>query len=381
MVPRPARFSSLEALCYSEFVQDRFMRAVGALLGGLIGYSATQYAQTWTPGTATAGFVIILAGVALGGLVGSLVTPTLARWFVRAMSWVLHGLAVLSLRDLVLAAFGLTAGLLLAFFVGYLLEGLPLIGPYVRLVAGLIFGYLGLHIALQRREEVSGMLRPDEQREAADQSRRPRPTAKLLDTSVIIDGRIADICLTGFLEGPLLVPRSVLAELQRIADSSDVLRRNRGRRGLDILNRLQRELEIVEILDDGAGSTDVDTRLVALAKAQAAWVVTNDFNLSKVAELQGVRVLNVNELAQAVRTAVLPGEEMSVHVIRDGKEAGQGVAYLDDGTMIVVEGGKRYIGETPEVIVTSVLQTAAGRMIFARPKSNEPAGPSSVQKR
>ncbi len=353
------------------------MRAIGALLGGLVGYQVTQ---VWAPVSATGGFAFVVAGVALGGLAGSLVTPALARWFVHAMAWVLHGLAALSLRDLLLAAFGLTSGLLLAFFVGYLLEGLPLIGPYVRLVAGLVFGYLGLHIALQRRDEVSGMIQRQGARPSAEPSK-PRPTAKLLDTSVIIDGRIADICITGFLEGPLLVPRSVLNELQRIADSSDVLKRNRGRRGLDILNRLQRELEIVEIIDDGAGTGDVDARLVALARARGAWVVTNDFNLSKVAELQGVRVVNVNELAQAVRTTVLPGEELSVHVIRDGKEAGQGVAYLDDGTMIVVEGGKRYIGETPDVIVTSVLQTAAGRMVFARPKSSEPTGPSSVQKR
>ncbi|MGH2373065.1 MAG: PIN/TRAM domain-containing protein [bacterium] len=356
------------------------MRAIGALLGGLIGYQVVQLAQAWAPGEGTTGFVPILAGVVVGGLIGSLVTPALGRWFVRAMAWVLHGLAALSLRDLLLAAFGLTAGLLLAFFVGYLLEGLPLIGPYVRLVAGLVFGYLGLHVALQRRDEVSGMIERPAMRPSAEPSK-ARVTEKLLDTSVIIDGRIADICLTGFLEGPLLVPRSVLAELQRIADSSDVLKRNRGRRGLDILNRLQRELEIVQIIEDGAGTGDVDTRLVALARARSAWVVTNDFNLSKVAELQGVRVLNVNELAQAVRTTVLPGEELSVHVIRDGKEAGQGVAYLDDGTMIVVEGGKRYIGETPDVIVTSVLQTAAGRMVFARPKSSEPAGPSSVPKR
>ncbi len=356
------------------------MRGVGALLGGLIGYQTVQIAQAWTPAAAAAGFLLIVAGVAIGGLVGLLVAPALGRGFVRVMAWVLHGLAALSLHDLLLAGFGLTGGLLLAFFVGYLLEGLPLIGPYVRLVAGLIFGYLGLHIALQRRDEVAGMLPRQSVRSTADHPG-VHPSSKLLDTSVIIDGRIADICLSGFLEGPLLVPRSVLVELQRIADSADALRRNRGRRGLDILNRLQRELEIVEIIEDGLGEGDVDSQLVALAKAQGAWVVTNDFNLSKVAELQGVRVLNVNELAQAVRPTVLPGEELSVHVIRDGKEAGQGVAYLDDGTMIVVEGGKRYIGETPEVIVTSVLQTSAGRMIFARPKASEPTGPSSVQKR
>jgi uncharacterized protein YacL len=361
-------------------MRDRIMRGVGALLGGLIGYQTVQIAQVWKPAVASAGFLPIVGGVAIGGLVGLLVTPALGRGFVRAMAWVLHGLAGLSLHDLLLAGFGLTVGLLLAFFVGNLLKGLPLIGPYIGLVAGLIFGYLGLHIALQRRDEVAGMLPRQSVRSTANHPG-VHPTSKLLDTSVIIDGRIADICLSGFLEGPLLVPRSVLAELQKIADSSDVLRRNRGRRGLDVLNRLQRELEIVEIIEDELGDGDVDAQLVVLARARGACVVTNDFNLSKVAELQGVRVLNVNELAQAVRPTVLPGEELSVHVIRDGKEAGQGVAYLDDGTMIVVEGGKRYSGETSDVIVTSVLQTSAGRMIFARPKASEPTGSSGVQKR
>jgi len=195
---------------------------------------------------------------------------------------------------------------------------------------------------------------------------------KILDTSVIIDGRIADICETGFIEGTLIIPNFVLEELQHIADSSDNLKRNRGRRGLDILNRIQRDLGIkVEIYDassigDGA---DVDTKLVLLAKALRGKIVTNDFNLNKVAELQGIAVLNVNELANAVKPVVLPGEEMEVHLIKDGKESGQGIGYLDDGTMIVVDGGKRHIGETIDVSVTSVLQTAAGRMIFAKPKS------------
>ena len=192
---------------------------------------------------------------------------------------------------------------------------------------------------------------------------------KLLDTSVIIDGRVADVVKAGFLEGPLVVPRSVLNELQRIADSSDTLRRNRGRRGLDILHRLQQELQAVQIMDDPKDpGLDVDSLLITMAKQLHGWIVTNDFNLNKVAELQGIKVLNINELAQSLRPIVLPGEELVVQVVKDGKEAGQGIGYLDDGTMVVVEGGKKYIGEKSDVVVTSVLQTVAGRMIFGRPK-------------
>jgi uncharacterized protein YacL len=239
---------------------------------------------------------------------------------------------------------------------------------------------LGIQIALQRRDEISSLARSARGAGPGPEVAGGATSAKLLDTSVIIDGRIADICTSGFLDGPLFVPRSVLAELQRVADSPDVLRRNRGRRGLDILNRLQKDLTTVQILEDGTGMGDVDAQLVALARAHHASIVTTDFNLSKVAELQGVRVLNVNGLAQALRPAVLPGEEISVQVIKDGKEAGQGVAYLEDGTMIVVEGGKRHIGETVDTVVTSVLQTAAGRMIFARPKSTEPTGTSTERR-
>jgi uncharacterized protein YacL len=172
------------------------------------------------------------------------------------------------------------------------------------------------------------------------------------------------------------VPRSVLAELQRIADASDQIRRNRGRRGLDILNKMQKELHSVQIYDEGddLASGQVDAQLVRVARTLGAWIVTNDYNLNKIAELQGVRVLNVNELANAIKPVMIPGEELSVHVIKDGKEAGQGVGYLDDGTMIVVEGGKKHIGETLDTVVTSVLQTVAGRMIFARPKVLEKDG-------
>lgn len=335
-------------------MRDPFVRVAGVLLGGLVGYQAVILAYAWVPAAPSMGFLDEAAGVVLGGLIGFLLGPPVARVFVSAMEWVLGGLSHLSLHDLLLAAFGLTSGLVLAFFVGYLLEGLPLIGPYVRLVAGVVLGYLGLHVALRRRDEISGALLPQGHLPTRG-CPAPQATPKLLDTSVIIDGRIAEICVSGFLEGPIVVPRSVLAELQRIADSPDALRRNRGRRGLDILNRLRRELVTVQILDEEAPpGQDVDARLVTLAKLHRAAIVTTDFNLSKVAELEGVRVLNVNQMAQALRPTVLPGEELSVHVVRDGKEAGQGVAYMEDGTMIVVEGGRRYIGETFGVIVTKI---------------------------
>jgi uncharacterized protein YacL len=194
---------------------------------------------------------------------------------------------------------------------------------------------------------------------------------KILDTNVIIDGRIADICRSGFLEGTLMVPRFVLEELQHIADSSDLLRRNKGRRGLDILNKMRKEQGIrVEIRDfEDLDDHEVDANLIKVAKRLDAPVITNDYNLNKVAELEGVKVLNINELANAVKPLYLPGEEIvTVDVIRDGKEVGQGIAYLEDGTMIVIEGGKKYIGQSISVLVTSVLQTSAGRMIFAKPK-------------
>ncbi len=203
----------------------------------------------------------------------------------------------------------------------------------------------------------------------------PKPASganslKILDTSAIIDGRIADLCKTNFIEGGLIIPGFVLIELQKIADSPDPLRRNRGRRGLDLLNKIQKENQIaVKIFDrDYEELNEVDTKLLRLAMELGAKVVTNDFNLNKVAELYGVQVLNINELSNAIKPVVLPGEEMMVHVLRDGKEYGQGIGYLEDGTMIVVEGGKNYIGMDIEILVTSVLQTSAGRMIFAKPR-------------
>jgi uncharacterized protein YacL len=203
---------------------------------------------------------------------------------------------------------------------------------------------------------------------------------KLLDTNVIIDGRIADVCRAGFVEGPIYVPRFVLEELQQIADSSDSLKRARGRRGLDILNQMQKEmdLEVPELaVSDPSG--EVDARLVIAARQVGGAIITNDYNLNRVAELQGVDVLNINELANALKPVVLPGEEMRVTIIKEGKEKDQGIAYLDDGTMIVVEGARRLIDQTMDVSVTSVLQTVQGKMIFARIKETEEAGTGRVE--
>ena len=261
-----------------------------------------------------------------------------------------------------------------------LLLGIPLAGlpePWgtllplgVSIFLGL--GMLGLVVAKRKdllvAAEAVGLLRPP----SADRSSglgRGDPRI-VVDTSAIIDGRIAEIVESGFIYGTLVIPRFVLDELQHIADSSDTLRRNRGRRGLEILNRMQKEpntpVEIVE--DDVPDIPEVDAKLVALALSRSRVILTNDFNLNRVAELQGVRVMNINSLANAVKPAVLPGEELRVRVIQEGKEAGQGVGFLDDGTMIVVEGGARHIDKELDVSVTRVLQTVAGRMIFAQPR-------------
>jgi uncharacterized protein YacL len=244
----------------------------------------------------------------------------------------------------------------------------PDAGPLGRGLFGLLLTYLGASVALAKRDELEDMSTKLFPKTAAR-----RQGFKILDTSVIIDGRIVDLSEVGFLEGTLVIPQFVLRELQQIADSPDPLKRNRGKRGFDVLQRLQRlPGATVRIEDqDFPQVREVDRKLIELAKAMGGKVVTNDYNLNKVAELSGVSVLNVNELANALRPVVLPGELVHVHVVKEGKEAGQGVAYLDDGTMVVVDHGKRFIGQQVSVTVTSVLQTTAGRMIFSRLKDEE----------
>ncbi|NLK44354.1 MAG: PIN/TRAM domain-containing protein [Tissierellia bacterium] len=278
-----------------------------------------------------------------------------------------------SVYDIAISSVGLIIGLLIAFLLSQPINnlGIPYVGVVSSIVLYGIFGYLGLTIPNRKKDDIQSNL-GNIRRSSRDRIKSSSKTCpKVLDTSVIIDGRIADICKTGFIEGPLVIPQFVLEELQHIADSSDSLKRNRGRRGLDILNKIQKELDIEVIINDKKidGVEEVDSKLLKLTQILKGKIITNDYNLNKVAEVQGIEVLNINELANAVKPVVLPGEEMVVHVIKDGKELNQGLAYLDDGTMIVVEGGRKFIGETIDVIVTSVLQTSAGRMIFAKPKS------------
>src|SRR5437868_1779639 len=326
-----------------------------------------------------------IVGIGVGGaLLAFVFTPYIAvvpyRWMREAAA-----------SDLVAAIIGLIIGLIISFLIAIPLANLPgIFGRMLPFVGTVVCGGLGVTLAVQRKNDLSHLIQAsfanrrtrDREREEERQKEKEKEGDKehasqlqpvtqiLLDTSAIIDGRIADISQTGFISGALLVPRFVLNELQHIADSADTMRRNRGRRGLEMLNRLQKDTTMpIEITDtDVEGIVEVDSKLVKLAQTLRCPIITNDFNLNRVAELQGVKVLNINELANAVKPVLLPGEDIVIKIIQDGKELGQGVGYLDDGTMIVVEGGRQYMGSTIEVSVTRVLQTVAGRMIFAHPK-------------
>ncbi|MEH7124662.1 PIN/TRAM domain-containing protein [Bacillus sp. JJ1532] len=326
--------------------------------------------------------IALLNNPYVSALLGAIIFYLISFWavdhVVNVVKWVEESLVKAPITDIIFGSVGLVFGLIIAFLIGYALTTIevPVLNTVAPIVLTLIFGYLGFQVGFKKRDELLTLFSNRKKKNIEEETEAPpKNVLKLLDTSVIIDGRIADICQTGFLEGTIVIPQFVLEELQHIADSSDVLKRNRGRRGLDILNRIQKELAIkVEIYEgDFEEIQEVDSKLVKLAKVTNGIVVTNDFNLNKVCEFQGVSVLNINDLANAVKPVVLPGEEMKVQVIKDGKEQNQGIAYLDDGTMIVVEDGRDYIGKHIDVLVTSVLQTSAGRMIFAKPKLLEKA--------
>ncbi len=299
-------------------------------------------------------------------------SPRLIELFTQFVDFVETRLTEMSLAEIFFGVVGLVVGLVIAFLVSSLTAKMALnwLAFVINAVLYFTFGYLGWSVVTKRRSEINtpSWFKRGAREKTSKASLVARP--KILDTSVIIDGRVADICRTGIIEGNLIVPTFVLSELRHIADSADPLKRNRGRRGLDILNAMQEELDIpIKVVDtDYEDLDEVDAKLIKLAYDMGGVVVTNDYNLNKVAGVQRVPVLNINELANAIKPVLLPGEEMIVSIMKEGKEAGQGVAYLADGTMIVVDGGRRYLGEETGVVVTSALQTSAGRMIFAKVK-------------
>ena len=334
-----------------------------------------------------ASMLCILVGAILGGFIGFIMSSFLIRQLKRFNVWVETQFNKMPIHDVVAGACGLAIGLIIANLLSYSFAKIPVVGDYIPVVFSIVLGYLGIHITIKKRKDLTGIFDvipktlkdavklKEKEKEKAAKAAEPAPQEKklykLLDTSVIIDGRIADICETGFIEGTLLIPVFVLEELQHIADSADALKRIRGRRGLDILQKIRTEsnklkVEITNV--DFDDISEVDSKLVRLGQQVGGKIITNDFNLNKVAQLRGVEVLNINELSNAVKPVVIPGESMQVTVVKDGKEPGQGVAYLDDGTMIVIENGRRHLNTTINVEVTSALQTAAGRMIFAKPR-------------
>lgn len=320
-------------------------------------------------GTTLMTIITYILGALLGALLGYILSPLVLRLIWKVIQRMETGLSDFSTQDLLIGTLGLLFGLIIANLIGLAFSKLPIIGAYGPIVFSIIFGYAGMSIAVRKKTEIASWVSFFRLPRSREKERKKEEfSGKLLDTSSIIDGRIAEICSTGFLEGPLLVPVFVLEELQLIADSSDVLKRNKGRRGLDILKQMQEDnyVEVRIINDDFDDVQGVDSKLVRLGRKINAKVVTNDYNLNKVAALQGVVVLNINDLANALKPARIPGEHMEVLVVKAGKENNQGVGYLDDGTMIVVENGQKYIGSTVPVVVTSVLQTSAGRMIFVK---------------
>jgi uncharacterized protein YacL len=357
----------------------KILRVIGTILGMVIGvyvftvllplvtiFIAIPAGIDFTP--LTIGYYAV--GALVFGLIFYFLTPLLINLFNLIVIWADSKLKAVPTQDIALVVISLIITLVIGLLLSYPIYRIPVVGVFISPVLTLLLVFIGVRFVLNRKEEFS-FITPLFNRNARS-GNRENEVFKILDTSAIIDGRIVDICKTGFLEGIIVVAGFVLEELRHIADSPDLLKRNRGRRGLDVLNKIQKEMDIpVQIYEgDFEDIAEVDSKLVRLAKTITGKIITNDFNLNKVCELQGIGVLNINELANAVKPVVLPGEEMVAQVIKEGKEAGQGVAYLDDGTMVVVEGGRRFIGETIEVLVTSVLQTAAGRMIFAKPKQD-----------
>lgn len=363
----------------------KLMRIILTIIGAIVGYGVFLLARYLIDVagygekislSATQEVCVAALCALIFGLIFFRLTPALGKQGSKVADNIETDLQKVSTNDIVMGTVGLIAGLVIAYLISRIYVGIPilLVDVVLNIITYLILGFLGVVIATRKGPDIrSAWLSGRKNGGVASSKGRGKHEAepKIFDTSVIIDGRIADIMKTGFIEGRIVIPEFVLIELRHIADSSDSLKRNRGRRGLDILNKIQSEYGI-EIYNTEAEKAldeipEVDVKLLKLAQIMNGKVVTNDFNLNKVAGIKGVEVLNINELANTLKPVVLPGEEMTLFLVKEGKENNQAVAYLDDGTMIVVEDGRKYIGKTIKVLVTSVLQTAAGRMIFAKP--------------
>lgn len=353
----------------------KILSAVITLIGIALGLTLFFFLENTTdifPGGIVAMTVLAISTIIVFGIIFSLLAPIFIHIGLSITAKIEKEFSQFKTVDILTSSLGGIIGLIIAYFIGTIVQKIPVVGVPISAFFYIFMLYLGIKISLKRKEDILSLFVPSNwpATKNKDQSmiaETVRP--KILDTSVIIDGRIADIAKTGFIEGKLIVPSFVLEELRHIADSSDDLKRTKGRRGLDILNSMQAELKLqFEITEKDFDTVkEVDMKLLKLAEELGGIVLTNDFNLNKVAKFQGVKVLNINELSNAVKPIFLPGEVLDVTVIKEGKEMNQGVAYLEDGTMIVVEGAKKMVGMQKTVIVTSVLQTAAGRMIFAKP--------------
>ena len=342
-------------------------------------YLVSQFESFGDMSLTVARIAVLIVGTLLGVIIGYLISSFILKQGLVIAKRLERLLTHIPNQELIAGTIGLLFGLIIANLIGVAFNQVPIIGPYIPIILSAIFGYSGLKLMARKGPEMyynyvqqwggEGTKKTSRFKMfSTHKSDKASSTPKLLDTSVIIDGRIKELCNTGFIEGPLMVPLFVLNELQIISDSADATKRNRGRRGLDILKDMQDAnkvaIEVVE--DDYDDLTEVDSKLMRLALDKQWKLMTNDFNLNKVARVQGIEVLNLNELANVLKPALIAGEWIRVQVMKEGKEVHQGVAYLDDGTMIVVEDGKPYVGQNVEVMVTSILQTSAGRMIFAR---------------
>lgn len=364
---------------FKKFIRGCFS-VVGLIIGYIIGERVLSIEQIKQVRflSKPIGSVLFLIFISLFfGIILFAISPKIYNAIKNLIDSVEKSIQKLTVTEIVYGAVGAVVSLIITTLVTIPIASFHAIfGPLIVILINIICAVIGTDIMIKKKDDITSILLNWKKSGGITKEKKSKgnlkSVAKVLDTSVIIDGRIFDICQTGFVEGPLVIPSFVLDELRHISDSADSLKRARGRRGLDILNKIQKELSIeVQIWEgDFPKINEVDSKLLKLAQTLHGKVVTNDYNLNKVAEVQGVPVLNINELSNAIKPVVIPGEEMKVEVVKDGKESSQGVAYLDDGTMIVVEGGKKHIGETINVLVTSVLQTAAGRMIFVKPKDN-----------